>query len=174
MSEFEDIQRLIRLKRFEAPKEDFVEDFLAKFHEHQRSEMLRQSSLSLLWERMTTYFDDLIAPRMVLVPAALCVGLLAIWGAMNIRSGDSIDVTGSLASSQSMPAVMSKQPAFDVDSQLIREVENNRVLEIEGILLSRHFETDHTLQPDLVDVVSVSGSATPVSAELQPVAGFNR
>jgi hypothetical protein len=73
-----------------------------------------------------------------------------------------------------MPTVMSKQPAFDVDSQLIREVENDRVLEIEGILLSRHFEADHTLQPDLVDVVSVSGSATPVSAELQPVAGFNR
>jgi hypothetical protein len=174
MSEFEDIQRLIRLKRFEAPKEDFVEDFLAKFHERQRSELLRQSSLSLLWERVTTYFDDLVTPRMVLVPAAACVGLLAIWGAMNIGSGNTTDATGSLVSSQSMPSVLSKQPAFNVDSQLIREVENDRALEIEGILLSRHFETDTTLQPELLDVVSVSGSATPVSAELQPVAGFNR
>ncbi len=174
MSEFEDIQRLIRLKRFEAPKEDFVEDFLAKFHERQRSEMLRQSSLSLLWERVTTYFDDLVAPRMVLVPAVACVGLLAIWGAMNIGSNNASDAPFNLASSQPMPAVMPKQPAFSVDSQLIREVENDRALEIEGILLSRHFETDNTLQPEIVDVVSVSGSASPVSAELQPVAGFNR
>jgi len=174
MSEFEDIQRLIRLKRFEAPKEDFVDDFLAKFHERQRSEMLRQSSLSLLWERVTTYLDDLVAPRMVLVPAAACVGLLAIWGAMNIGSGTTADAPSTLVSSQAMPSIMAKQPAFSVDSQLIREVEHVRALEIEGILLSRHFETDAKLQPEMVDVVSVSGPATPVSAKLQPVAGFNR
>ncbi len=174
MSEFEDIQRLIRLKRFETPQEDFVEDFLAKFHERQRSEMLRQSSLSLLWERMTTYFDDLVAPRMVLVPAVACVGLLAIWGALNLGASSKPEGSVNLVSAQSMPTVLPKQPAFNVDSQLIREVENDRALEIEGILLSRHFETDTMLQPELVDVVSVSGSATPVSAELQPVAGFNR
>jgi hypothetical protein len=174
MSEFEDIQRLIRLKRFEAPKEDFVEDFIAKFHERQRSEMLRQSSLSLVWERVTTYFDHLAAPKWVLAPAVACVGLLAIWGAMNLGSHGDQNSAVNLVSTHPMPAVMPQQPPFLVDSQLIREVENDRALEIEGILLSRHFETDSTLQPEILDVVSVSGSVSPVSAELQPVATFNR
>lgn len=174
MSEFEDIQRLIRLKKFEAPKEDFVDDFLAKFHERQRSEMLRQSSLSLLWERVTTYFDDLVAPKMVLVPVVACIGLLAIWGAMNLGSGSVESSPVTLVSAQPMPAAMPAQAPLAVDSQLIREVENDRALEIEGILLSRHFDTDNTIQSDIVDVVSVSGSVSPVSAELQPVAGFNR
>jgi hypothetical protein len=173
MSEFEDIQRLIRLKKFETPKEDFVEDFLAKFHERQRSEMLRQSSLSLLWERVTTYFDDLVTPKLVLVPAVACVGLLAIWGAMNLGSSPTGNNAETLVSTQTLPSVMPQQKPFMVDSQLIREVENDRALEIEGILLSRHFETDNMTQPEIVDVVSVSGSLSPVSAELQPVASFN-
>jgi hypothetical protein len=54
MSEFEDIQRLIRLKRYETPGEDFVEDFVTQFHQRQRSEMLRQSARGLLWERLAT------------------------------------------------------------------------------------------------------------------------
>jgi hypothetical protein len=63
MSEFEDIQRLIRLKRHERPSADFVEHFVSTFQERQRSEMLRNSARGLLWERVTTYFDGLINPK---------------------------------------------------------------------------------------------------------------
>ncbi len=63
MSEFEDIQRLIRLKRHERPAEDFVEQFVSTFQERQRSELLRNSARGLLWERVTTYFDGLLNPK---------------------------------------------------------------------------------------------------------------
>ncbi len=63
MSDFEDIQRLIRLKRHELPPTDFVEQFVSTFQDRQRSEMLRNSARGLLWERVTTYFDGLINPK---------------------------------------------------------------------------------------------------------------
>jgi hypothetical protein len=63
MSDFEDIQRLIRLKRHERPSEDFVEQFVSRFQDRQRSEMLRNSARGLLWERVTTYFDGMINPK---------------------------------------------------------------------------------------------------------------
>jgi len=63
MSEFEDIQRLIRLKRHEQPPPGFVEDFVSTFQDRQRSEMLRNSARVLLWERVTTYMEGLLNPK---------------------------------------------------------------------------------------------------------------
>jgi hypothetical protein len=63
MSDFEDIQRLLRLKRYEKPSEDFVEDFVRQFQHRQRQELLRHSARGLLWERVNTYFEGLFAPK---------------------------------------------------------------------------------------------------------------
>lgn len=63
MSDFEDIQRLLRLKRYERPPEDFVEDFIRQFQHRQRQELLRHSARDLLWERVSTYFEGLFAPK---------------------------------------------------------------------------------------------------------------
>lgn len=63
MSDFEDIQRLIRLKRHEQPPPGFVEDFVGKLQHRQRAELLQQSARGLLWERMNTYFEGLFAPK---------------------------------------------------------------------------------------------------------------
>jgi hypothetical protein len=63
MSDFEDVQRLLRLKRYEKPSEDFVEDFVRQFQHRQRQELLRHSARGLLWERVNTYFEGLFVPR---------------------------------------------------------------------------------------------------------------
>src|SRR5450631_1672115 len=63
MSDFEDIQRLIRLKRHERPPAEFVEQFISTFQERQRSEMLRNSARVLLWERVTTYLEGILNPK---------------------------------------------------------------------------------------------------------------
>jgi hypothetical protein len=63
MSDFEDIQRLLRLKRYERPPDDFVEDFIRGFQHRQRQELLRHSARGLLWERVNTYFEGLFAPK---------------------------------------------------------------------------------------------------------------
>lgn len=52
-----EIQKLIRLKRYEQPPPGFVDDFISQFHYRQRSEILRQSSFSLFWDRLTAFMD---------------------------------------------------------------------------------------------------------------------
>jgi hypothetical protein len=55
MSEFEEIQRLIRLKKYEQPPEEYLENFIEEFQRRQRSELLSGSSRSLFFERLGTY-----------------------------------------------------------------------------------------------------------------------
>jgi hypothetical protein len=63
MTEHDPIHQLLRLKRHEQPAPDFTEDFLRTFHQRQRAELLQNSARGLLWERITTYFEDLMSPK---------------------------------------------------------------------------------------------------------------
>lgn len=51
MKDSEDVQRLIRLKRYETPGDEYFESFLEQFKERQRSEMLHRSARGLLLEQ---------------------------------------------------------------------------------------------------------------------------
>ncbi|MDZ4287688.1 MAG: hypothetical protein U0984_07010 [Prosthecobacter sp.] len=173
MTEFQDIQRLIRLKRFENPGEDFVEDFVNQFRERQRSEMLRQSARGLLWERLTTYFEHLLAPKWVTAAATAAICLLGTWGALSFVGGSHSDGP-ALAALQAPESVgPALQPSLAVDSPLIKEAEmaQGHPIEIENILLSRHFEGDQSLEPQ---VAGVSGAANPTSPGFFPVVDFGR
>ncbi|MEM7144025.1 MAG: hypothetical protein AAF591_02750 [Verrucomicrobiota bacterium] len=55
MSEFEEVERLMRLKKYEQPREGYFEDFVDEFQRRQRSELLSRSSRSLFFERLGTY-----------------------------------------------------------------------------------------------------------------------
>ncbi|WP_395737694.1 hypothetical protein [Prosthecobacter sp.] len=79
MNEFENIQRLIRLKRFEQPEEGFTENFLQQFHQRQRAELLKQSSVELLMERFSTWWSNLLVPKWSLATAALAVCAVSAW-----------------------------------------------------------------------------------------------
>ncbi len=76
----EDVQRWIRLKRYESPAEGYYESFLEDFKERQRSEMLRQSARGLLFERVAMWFEESggakrFAPVGAMAAAAVGVGL---------------------------------------------------------------------------------------------------
>ncbi|MCB1229641.1 MAG: hypothetical protein KDN19_05215 [Verrucomicrobiae bacterium] len=76
MSEFQDIERLLRLKRYERPPEDFYENFLEGFKERQRGEMLRQSARGLLCERVSTWFYG-IGPRHWMAAGGAATAMIA-------------------------------------------------------------------------------------------------
>ena len=61
-SEENDIQRLIRLKRYEQPPEGFVDDFMIRFHHRQRAEILNQSSFGLFWDRLGAFMTGRMSP----------------------------------------------------------------------------------------------------------------
>jgi hypothetical protein len=75
------IQKLISLKRYETPPDGYFEDFLEEFQQRQRQELLKKSSLSLLSERVGTWFRELGSIKWVagagLAYAALTIGFVA-------------------------------------------------------------------------------------------------
>jgi len=126
MSDFEDIQRLIRLKRHENPPEDFVEDFVRSFQQRQRAELLQQSARGLLWERMTTYVDGLLSPKWGWATAAVAV----VGVSLLTLKPSSLDLQGSMASNGHDTTVI-------YDSAMSRPISDEEVKEY---LLSRHYD----------------------------------
>jgi hypothetical protein len=68
MNDFEDVQRLIRLKRHETPGEEYFERFAENFKDRQRSELLQGSSRRILAERVSLWFDEMGSAKW-LIPA---------------------------------------------------------------------------------------------------------
>jgi hypothetical protein len=78
--DFENLQKLIALKRFEQPPEDFVEDFVREFHVRQREEANRRTSLELFWEKVGGFFDRLSGPAWATVGAAAALVVASFVG----------------------------------------------------------------------------------------------
>lgn len=81
MSEdFQDLQRLLRLKRHERPPEGYLESFAGEFQRRQREEMLRRSSRSLFIERLGTFIAGFGAPRWAYAAgAAYAAAMIALF-----------------------------------------------------------------------------------------------
>ncbi len=129
MSDFEDIQRLIRLKRHEQPPQDFVEDFVSRLQHRQRAELLQQSARGLLWERINTYFEGLFAPKWGFAGATV-MALVAVFFVFKPASSTNPNPGGFEVSNVKV------SEGLDPISQ--EEVE--RYLTIERHRMSRHYQ----------------------------------
>ena len=63
MDDFTELQRLLRLKRHEAPPEDFFEDFMRDFHHAQRAEMLKRSVWRIALDRLESMWPVMSVGR---------------------------------------------------------------------------------------------------------------
>ncbi len=61
--EFTDLQRLLRLKRHEAPPPEYFEDFLWEFQRRQRAEMLKRPLWRLALDRFEGAIPNFSFPR---------------------------------------------------------------------------------------------------------------
>ena len=89
------IQKLIALKRYEQPPEGFVDDFLINFHHRQRSELLRQSSFGLFWDRLTAYMtgrSTQVAGFGFATALVLAIGASMVWSPSRYDGGKSFNV----------------------------------------------------------------------------------
>lgn len=73
----EDVQKLIRLKRYESPPEGYFEEFLEGFQGRQRGELLKQSSLGLFKDRLGTWFGELGSVKWVAGAGVAYAGVMA-------------------------------------------------------------------------------------------------
>ena len=60
----EPMHKIIRLKRYEKPPEDYFENFLREFHRRQRAELLKPSLSALLLERLYGFLAEVRVPAM--------------------------------------------------------------------------------------------------------------
>jgi len=159
MSEFEDIQRLIRLKRFEKPEEGFTENFLQQFHQRQRAEMLKQSSVELFWERATTLWENLLVPKWSLVAAAVAVCAMSLWVLSPPAAKPAAAVTVT-------PVVPEKAfvPKMDLSDLPMARMAKNDTAALTESLLSKQVE----VRPVLQGKVPPTPSALPASGLEQP------
>lgn len=110
---FDDLQKLLRLKRYEQPKPEYFQSFLHEFHRRQRAELLRQPLWRIACERIAAFFSEPTASRYAYGAATalvlLCAGLLS---RSAIEPGDE-------AMPLRAPMVASAQPAsLDLDGRL--------------------------------------------------------
>ncbi len=105
--ETSDVQKLLRLKRYESPGEEYFEDFVSEFKDRQRSEMLQQSSVSLLTERASMWFNE-IGPSKWLIPAgaaaAMAAGYVAFAPAKSEQSNQPAQMAVRPVSENQQPA----------------------------------------------------------------------
>ncbi len=77
MKDSNEIEKLMQLKKYETPGEDYFAKFAENFKERQRADMLRHSSLTLLTERSTLWLQELGNAKW-LVPAGIGVAALVV------------------------------------------------------------------------------------------------
>jgi len=101
--ELSDIQKLIRLKRYEQPPEDYFDDFLLEFQRRQRAEMLQRPLWQIAWERANLWLEGFRVPA--LAYASILVAALGVTGViMNSQTQGSAAALASVAAPNIAPA----------------------------------------------------------------------
>ncbi|MFN0076899.1 MAG: hypothetical protein ACKVY0_10510 [Prosthecobacter sp.] len=167
MSEFEDIQRLIRLKRFEQPGEGFTEDFLQQFHQRQRAEMLKQSSLELLWERTTTWWGNWLVPKWGMAFAAVAVCAMGLW-MFSQSAGDSAPAITSVPAAA--PTFPEKPfiPKMDLSDLPMANMAERGNATLEDTLLRKHLEVRSSLEGNVLPLPTTGWQKLPGLNDLTP------
>ncbi len=168
MSEFEDIQRLIRLKRFEQPGEGFTEDFLRDFHQRQRADMLQQSSLELMWERTTTWWNNLLVPKWGMVGAAAAVCFMSICMVSQSRAKPAQQAAAPTATTVPLMEEKPFIPKMDLSDLPLTRMAERRDANLEDMLLRKHLEIRPSLEGTLAPIPA-AGWQEPSSKNVMPI-----
>jgi hypothetical protein len=74
--QFDDIAKLLRLKKYEQPPPGYFENFLHEFHRRQRDELLREPLWRIALQRAHDFMLNLNVPALTSYPAAVTAMLV--------------------------------------------------------------------------------------------------
>jgi len=89
---FSDLQKLLRLKRYETPSPEYFDGFLKDFHRRQRQEIVRLPVWRIAWDRVTASFTPGEVPRFAYATACAAVLFVTVFTSrmmVSRSSGDS-------------------------------------------------------------------------------------
>lgn len=78
MSE-EELQRLLRLKRYEKPPAGYEERFLQEFQQRQRAEIVHRPLLEIAWDRIGSLFPEFRVPAYAYGVIGLFAVAISAW-----------------------------------------------------------------------------------------------
>jgi len=79
MDNEDSITKLLRLKRYEQPPEDYFQNFLAEFQARQRSEVIHRPLLRIAWDRFSSMFVMPPVPRFVMASSFAAAVFAAVF-----------------------------------------------------------------------------------------------
>jgi len=99
MDNEDSITKLLRLKRYEQPPEEYFQNFLAEFQARQRSEVIHRPLLQIAWDRFSSMFVMPPVPRMVMTSSFAAAMLAAVfvfnWADDDSPSALALDSSGA-------------------------------------------------------------------------------
>ena len=107
MSEFEEVRKLVRLKRHETPGDAYFEQFVERFQRRQRSELLRRSGWEILRDRFSGFLSEFTRTERWAYGTAVVyiAGMSAFLALGGFRGGnDGAAVSASPAGAAPIPA----------------------------------------------------------------------
>ena len=97
--EFKDLQRLLSIKRHEAPPPEYFEDFLFEFQQRQRAEMLKRPLWRLALDRFEGAMPNFSFPRYAYASAsAMAVAAAVVVSGHIVATPRPVAASGELAS----------------------------------------------------------------------------
>jgi hypothetical protein len=87
MDNEDSITKLLRLKRYEQPPEEYFQNFLAEFQTRQRSEVIHRPLLQIAWDRFCSMFVMPPVPKLVMA-SSLAAAVFAAVFVMNWSDDD--------------------------------------------------------------------------------------
>ncbi len=130
-SDLSNVQKLLRLKRYERPPEGYYEDFLLEFQHRQRADMLRRSAFSLWTEKVANWFWGFGSSKWV-VGGATAYASLMIFAYLNNDPVDPLHAGEGAGAASPAAAQVGLSPSPSATADPVRPVKQESVKNRDG------------------------------------------
>lgn len=120
MDNEDSITKLLRLKRYEQPPEDYFQNFLTEFQARQRSEVIHRPLFKIAWDRFSSMFVMPPVPKFVMA-TSFAAALFAAVFVMNWADDESPS-NFTLASSGEAQSISKKRIAQGKNGSAVQYV----------------------------------------------------
>ena len=112
-----DISKLLRLKRYEQPPEDYFENFLAEFQLRQRAEVIHRPFYRIAWDRLCHLLAPPNIPRLAMA-GSFAVAVIASTSVLTWSDSETEEFVPSAAASLAQKATAEPKQPSNAPSQV--------------------------------------------------------